>query len=129
VFIQIDESLARPVKLFSVVAVSLCVLWLSAARSERFNPYKPVTLIAFMCEGIACTDEPVPPKTFVAGKVEDALAGNGIPIPYNIYTCVSQGLLDASQWMLKSPKYHGWILTKVQCFQGKFEDYNSPNKT
>jgi len=83
------------------VAVSLCVLWLSAARSERFNPYKfnpykPVTLIAFMCEGIACTDEPVPPKTFVAGKVEDALAGNGIPIPYNIYTCVSQGLLDAS---------------------------------
>jgi len=37
------------------------VLWLSAARSERFNPYKfnpykPVTLIAFMCEGIACTD-------------------------------------------------------------------------
>jgi len=31
--------------------------------------------------------------------------------------------------MLKSPKYHGWILTKVECFQGKFEDYNSPNKT
>jgi hypothetical protein len=41
-----------------------------------------------MCEGIACTDEPVPPKTFVAGKVEDALAGNGIPIPYNIFTSV-----------------------------------------
>jgi hypothetical protein len=50
-------------------------------------------------------------------------------IPYNIFTCVSQGLLDASQWMLKSPKYHGWILTKVQCFQGRFENYNSPNKT
>ena len=49
------RNLARPVKLFSVVAVSLCVLWLSAARAEPFNPYKPVTLIAFMCEGIACT--------------------------------------------------------------------------
>lgn len=80
--IQIDESLAKPVKLFSVVAVSLCVLWISAARSERFNPYKPVTLIALMCEGIACTDEPVPPKTFVAGKVEDAVAGNSHPLQY-----------------------------------------------
>jgi hypothetical protein len=79
VLIQIDESLAKPVKLFSVVAVSLCVLWLSAARSERFNPYKPVTLIAFMCEGIACTDEPVPPKTFVAGKVEDAWQVTAFP--------------------------------------------------
>ena len=56
---------------------------------ERFNPYKPVTLIAFMCQGIARTDEPVPPKTFVAGKVEDALAGNGIR--------VSQGAL--SDWL------------------------------
>jgi hypothetical protein len=54
------------VKPFAAVLMSL--VGLSAARSEQFNPYAQVTLVAYLCNGVTCVHEPVPPKMMVAGK-------------------------------------------------------------
>jgi hypothetical protein len=106
-------------------AVLLSFVGLSDARSKQFDPYAQVTLVAYLCNGVTCIHEPVPPKMMVAGKVEDYLGGNGIPMPYNYVLCKSQGFNDASQWLMQSPKYHTWLLHGVQCVPGHYED---PNK-
>jgi hypothetical protein len=48
------------VKLFGAVLASF--VGLSVARSEKFNPYTQVTLVAYLCNGVTCIHEPVPPK-------------------------------------------------------------------
>jgi hypothetical protein len=83
------------VKLFGAVLVSFAGL--SAARSEQFNPYAQVTLVAYLCNGVTCVHEPVPPKMIVAGKVGDYLEGRN----------------DASQWQMQSP----WLLHGCNAFQ------------
>jgi hypothetical protein len=110
-------------KLFGAVLVLLGGL--SAARSEQFNPYARVTLVAYLCNGVTCIHEPVPPKMMVAGKVDDYLEGRGIPMPYNYVLCKAQGFNDASQWQMQSPKYHTWLLHGVKCVPGHYQD---PNK-
>jgi hypothetical protein len=110
------------VKLFGAVLISLVSL--SAAGSEPFNPYAQVTLVAYLCNGVTCVHEPVPPKMMIAGKVGDYLEGRGIPMPYNYVLCRTQGFNDASQWQMQSPKYHAWLLHGVQCVPGHYEDPN-----
>jgi hypothetical protein len=115
------------IELIYFVLMSLAVLlWVSVARSEQFNPYVQVTLVAYICNGVTRTHEPVPPKMVVAGKVDDYLEGRGFPMPYNYGLCKAQGFNDASQWLLQSPKYHAWLLHGVQCVPGHYED---PNRT
>jgi hypothetical protein len=81
-------------KLFGAVLVLLAGL--AAARSEQFNPYVQVTLVAYPCNGVTCVHEPVPPNMMVAGKVGDYLEGRGIPMRYNYVLCKAQGFNDAS---------------------------------
>jgi hypothetical protein len=112
---ELGGTMMFAVKLFGAVLASF--VGLSVAVSEKFNPYTRVTLVAYLCNGVTCIHEPVPPKMMVAGKVEDYLGGNGIPMPYNYVLCKYQGFNDASQCLFKSRNTTAGCCTECSAFQ------------
>jgi hypothetical protein len=99
------------VKPFGAVLASF--VRLSVARSEKFNQYTRVTLVAYLCNGVTCIHEPVQPK--MMWRVRSKIIWEAMVFRCPIITCSAnpRGFNDASQWLIQSPKYHTWLLHGV----------------